>query len=189
MIGVWKGIVQRCQPIFQCEHKRIGCILRTQLRGNWLFYWVVNVRSNKAKADVRSRQKMHIRKQRAFKNDKFIYQLWHRVPKRKSRFHLFTFGRAEVRVASTMTESSVCAISLPNARAEGMYRVGQYKKRATPACHSECLHNGIILIVYIFQNCTAKVYIFIYICKKKSLFLSFLLFSCVYLSKIVTLYY
>ena len=31
--------------------------------------------------------------------DKFIYQLWHRTPKSKPRFHLFTFGRAEVRVA------------------------------------------------------------------------------------------
>ena len=26
-----------------------------------------------------------------------------------------------------------------------------HKKRATLACHSECLHNGIILIVYIIK--------------------------------------
>ena len=30
------------------------------------------------------------------------------------------------------------------------------KKRATLACHSECLHNGIILIVYILQICWCK---------------------------------
>ena len=30
------------------------------------------------------------------------------------------------------------------------------KKRATLACHSECLHNGIILIVYILQICCCK---------------------------------
>ena len=78
---------------------------------------------------------MHIRKKRAFENDKFIYQLWHHrgqrelahdctmgwcskegekpyfqmrarayrlvcgAPKSKPRFHLFTFGKAEVRVA------------------------------------------------------------------------------------------
>ena len=27
--------------------------------------------------DTKVRQKMHIRKKRAFENDKFIYQLWH----------------------------------------------------------------------------------------------------------------
>jgi hypothetical protein len=31
-----------------------------------------------------------------------------------------------------------------------------HKKRATLACHSECLHNGIILIVYILQICCCK---------------------------------
>ena len=30
------------------------------------------------------------------------------------------------------------------------------KKRATLSCHSECLHNGIILIVYILQICCCK---------------------------------
>ena len=39
----------------------------------------------------------------------------HRVPKSKPRLRLFAFGKAEVRVASTMTRSSVCATSLPNA--------------------------------------------------------------------------
>jgi hypothetical protein len=39
----------------------------------------------------------------------------HRVPKSKPRLRLFAFGKAEVRVASMMTRSSVCAISLPNA--------------------------------------------------------------------------
>ena len=44
------------------------------------------------------------------------------------------------------------------------------KKRATLACHSECLHNGIILIVYIFQNCTAKVEIKFEISKQNIIF-------------------
>ena len=30
------------------------------------------------------------------------------------------------------------------------------KKSDTQACHSECLHNGIILIVYILQICCCK---------------------------------
>ena len=30
------------------------------------------------------------------------------------------------------------------------------KKSDTQACHSECLHNGIILIVYILQICWCK---------------------------------
>ena len=33
---------------------------------------------------------------------------------------------------------------------------GNTQKRATLACHSECLHNGIILIVYILQICWCK---------------------------------
>ena len=34
------------------------------------------------------------------------------------------------------------------------------KKSDTQACHSECLHNGIILIVYILQFVVAKVILF-----------------------------
>ena len=41
------------------------------------------------------------------------YTLW--VPKNKLRLCLFAFGRAEVRVASTMTKSSVNATLLSNA--------------------------------------------------------------------------
>mgnify|MGYP005606626197 CR=1 FL=1 len=48
---------------------------------------------------------------------RFICLLKKRGPQSKPRQCLFALGRrkAEVRVASTMTESSVCAISLPNA--------------------------------------------------------------------------
>ena len=38
-----------------------------------------------------------------------------RGPQSKPRFICLLWGKAEVRVASTMTESSVCAISSPNA--------------------------------------------------------------------------
>ena len=39
------------------------------------------------------------------------------------------------------------------------------KKSDTQACHSECLHNGIILIVYILQFVVAKVVLFVEIAK------------------------
>ena len=48
------------------------------------------------------------------------------------------------------------------------------KKRATLACHSECLHNGIILIVYILQICWCIGSAFFLIVQENMLFLRFL---------------
>ena len=51
------------------------------------------------------------------------------------------------------------------------------KKSDTQACHSECLHNGLILIVYILQFVVAKVVLFVEIAKY---FLINLHISCIF---------
>ena len=62
---------------------------------------------------------------------------------------------------------------------------GNAQKRATLACHSECLHNGIILIVYILQICCCKGSAFFWNIKIISCKFAYFLFFLYFCSRIV----
>ena len=59
------------------------------------------------------------------------------------------------------------------------------KKSDTQACHSECLHNGIILIVYILQICWCKGSAFFWNIKIISCKFAYFLFFLYFCSRIV----